>query len=271
LSVQTDHGHVAGELSSSVGRATIEFFDVSEPSPGLSKIAFSSLDGLDPKTFSSASFLGLGEFRCISQSCVSDVSVFESASILASVEPALLSNADTAGILNTMNEQASFEALNSELLNALPRVKHALGGELAYSELTQLIADIQSQVLDLNTLSQNMFGELSGEVNSAMQEVSGFDTDSLLDSMQIDSGLFAQPELLGNTNSLALEATLDGLFTSPEVFPLTLDFSNPNGIQEASELFAATGGSSSISSTASSFDSDSGSFSTGTSGSNDLS
>lgn len=269
LSVQTDHSYSAGELRDPVSKATIEFFDSFEPSPGSTKIAFSSSDGLDPKEFSSAPSLGFGELRCISQACVSDVSVFESSSSLASIDPALLANADTAGMLNIMNEQASFEALNSELLSAMPRVKHALGGELSYSELTQLIADIQAQVLDLNALSQDVFGELSGEVNNAVHEVAEFDTDSLLASMQIDSGLFAQPELAGNLHSLAYEATLDGLFTSPEAFPLTLDFSNPNSIQEASELFASAGGTSSISSTASNPDSDSG-LPSGATGSNEL-
>jgi len=60
------------------------------------------------------------------------------------------------------------------------------------------------------------------------------------------------------------------LFTSPEAFPLTLDFSSPNSIQEASELFASAGGTSSISSTASSSDTDSG-LSSGAAGSSDLS
>ena len=127
LSVQTDHSDTAGGLLAPISRATIEFFDTFESSSGSSNIAFSSFDGLDSKEFSSAPSLGFGELRCISQACVSDVSVFESSSSLASVDPALLANADTAGILNTMNEQASFEALNAELLSAMPRVKHALG------------------------------------------------------------------------------------------------------------------------------------------------
>lgn len=269
LSVQADSSYAAGELRDPVNRATIEFFDSFEPSSGSSKIAFSSSDGLDPKEFSNAPSLGFGELRCISQACVSDLSVFESASSLASVEPALLANADTAGILNTMNEQVSFEALNSDLLDVIPRVKYALDGELSHSELTQLIADIQAQVLDLNTLSQDMFGDLSGDVSNAIQEVASFDADSLLTSMQIDSGLFAQPELAGGAHSLAYAATLEGLFTSPEAFPLTLDFSSPSSIQEASELFASAGGASSISSTASNSDTDSG-LSSGGTGSSDL-
>lgn len=269
LSVQGDTSYAAGELRDPVSRATIEFFDSFEPSSGSSRIAFSSSDGLDAKEFLNAPSLGLGELRCISQACVSDISVFESASSLAVVEPALLANAGTAGALNTMHEEVSFEALNSDLLHVMPRVKHALDGELSHSELTQLIADIQAQVLDLNTLSQQMYGDLSDEVNYTAQEVAFFDSDSLLTSMQIDSGLFAQPELAGEVHSLAFAATLDGLFTSPEVFPLTLDFSSQSSIQEASELFASAGGASSISSTPSNSEADTG-LSSGSSGSSDL-
>ena len=90
LSAQTDHSYSAGELLDPMSRATIEFFDSYEPHPGSSKISFSSFDGLDTKESSGVTSLGFGEFRCISQACVSDVSVFESSSCLANVDPALL-------------------------------------------------------------------------------------------------------------------------------------------------------------------------------------
>ena len=59
LSVQTDHSYSAGELRDPVSKATIEFFDSFEPSPGSTKIAFSSSDGLDPKNFRVHRPLGL--------------------------------------------------------------------------------------------------------------------------------------------------------------------------------------------------------------------
>lgn len=259
LSVHADTGPFAGQLLDPVSKATIEFFDSFEPSSGSTRISFASTDSLDSREFASAQSLGFGELRCVSQACVSDVSVFESSATLASVDPGLLASAHTAGIMDNMTtEHLSFQSLNSELLSAMPRVKNALDGELNHSELTQLIADIQAQVLELNSLGQNLFDDLSGEVNNAVTGLGELDTESLLASMQIDSGLFAQPELATNTHSLALAATLDGLFTSPEAFPLTMDFSNSSSIQEASELFASTSGTSSISSTASNTDSESG-------------
>jgi len=259
LSVQSDPGHGVGELISPVSRATIEFFDQYQPSYGGQQISLNPNDGFSAKEFGVSQSLGFGELRCISQACVSDVSVFESDNTLANVDPGLLANAGSAGIMENMSESITFEALNSELLCAVPRLQNALDGQLDYQQLSQLIADMQAQVLDLNSLSQDLFGDMADEVQEATVAMGELDTDSLLTAMQIDSGLFTQPgSFTGNVHSLALEATLDGLFTSPEAFPLTLDFSNPGSVQEASELFAATGSASSISSTASDTETDAG-------------
>lgn len=258
LSVNQLSSQTAGELLVPANKATIEFFDVFEAPTGTTSVSFGSLDGIAAKGLVSANLPGVGELRCISQACVSDVSVFESSESLASVDPGLLASVDAAGIMTNMNDQISFQALNTELLSALPRVKHALDGELSHAELTQLIVDIQAQVLELNSLSQDMFGDLSLETSQAVADAGQQDSDGLLVSMHIDSGLLAQPDLAAGVNTLSSAATLDGLFTSPEAFPLTLDFSSPSRVQEASELFASTGGSSSISSTASNSETDSG-------------
>lgn len=268
LSVEVGPSPVATELLAPISRATIEFFDSFQPSAN-TQISFTALEGLPSRELNAGKVLGLGDFHCISQSCISDANVFESSATLASVDPGLLASSNMAGMMNHMNDQTSFQSLNSDLLNVLPRVQDALAGDLAYAELSQLIADIQAQVLDLNTLSQDLFGDLSDDVNETAVSAGNLDTDSLLASMQIDSGLFAQPELSVGSHSLAFQATLDGLFTSPEAFPLTLDFSNASGVQEASELFASTGNTSSISSTASNSDVDSGLPGNG-SGSSDL-
>ena len=140
----------------------------------------------------------------------------------------------------------------------MPRVQNALSGQLGHEELSQLIADIQAQVLELNTLSQDLFGDLSGDVNEAAASAGDMDADALLASMQIDSGVFAEPLLASFGDSAAYSTTLDGLFTSPESFPLTMDFSSPTSVKEASDLFASTGSTSSISSTASSSDAEGG-------------
>ena len=259
LSVQSDSSQSVGELISPVSRATIEFFDQYQPSYAGHQISLNPNDGFSSKDFGVSQSLGFGELRCISQACVSDVSVFESDNTLASVDPGLLANAGAAGIMENMNESITFEALNSELLCAVPRLQSALDGQLDYNQLSQLITDMQAQVLELNTVSQDLFGDLAEDVQDTTLAMNELDTDSLITAMQIDSGLFAQPGLAGsNLHSLALEATLDGLFTSPEAFPLTMDFSNPGSVQEASELFAATGSASSISSTASNTETDAG-------------
>ena len=260
LFVDQDPIHGSGELLLPVSRATIDFFDSFEPSSSATRISFNSFDGLSAKDLSAAQSMGSSDFHCISQACVSDASVFESSASIASVEPGLLASFDTAGIIENMSEQISFQTLNSELLNALPNLKQALDGQLGHSELSQLIADIQAQVLELNSLSQDIFGDLAGEVDNMAAGITQIETDALLSSMQVDSSMFAQPELAFGLHTLSFAATLDGLFTMPEAFPLTLDFSNPSSIQEASELFASAGNSSSISSSASNSETDTGLF-----------
>lgn len=266
LSAQADHSDLAGAQLAPASSATIEFFDQFQPSTDATTISLSPADGLNFKDLTGTSSLGFGDLRCISQACVSDVSVIESTANLASIDPALLANTDSIaesssnsmGIQNFMNEQMSFESLNADLLNAMPQLKHALDGNLSHSELSQLILDIQAQVLELNGLSQELFGSLTNDVHTAVHEFSELDSSALLTSMQIDSSYFAEPVLSATSHSLAFETTLDGLFTSPEAFPLTLDFSNPSSIREASELFASTGAGSSISSSASDLESNGG-------------
>jgi len=248
--------------------ATIEFFDRSESSFGGNKIQLNYLDGINNQESGSAR---LGDLFCISNACVSDPGVFESISSIASVDPGLLAYSQPAPVMDNMNIESSLHVLNSELLGSMPKLQLAMNGGLSYDELTQLIQDVQAQVLELNAISQDVFGDLSADVNLAASEMETLGLQSILDSMQVDSHVFSDARFSGLDNSLALEATLDGLFTSPEAFPLTLDFSNPNGIQEASELFAsASGAGSSISSAAMGTDAES-VFSGPTSGSSDFS
>lgn len=257
LSVQAELSPAAVELLGPLSVATVEFFDSFQPSAN-TRISLNAFDGLGPRELGVPQSTGQGEFRCVSQACISDASIFESSAAIANVDPGLLANSQAAGIMESMNNQVSFESLNSELVNALPHIQHAMTGELGLDELNQLIADIQAQVLDLNSLSRDLFGDVSDDVQQMSVELGNLDTDSLTASMQIDSALFAQPDLALDSSSLAHYATLDGLFTSPEVFPLTMDFSSSSSVQEASELFASTGSTSSISSTASNSETDSG-------------
>ncbi len=229
---------------------SISFFDSHEP--GLNSVMLS----VSPKLGINAQFQDgiFGELRCISSGCISDVTLFGADSSLASVDPSLLANINSAGIIQAMNNEISFESLNTELLAQLPDIQQALAGEMSLSQLSQLVADIQSQLLEINTLSQDTFGDVSADVAHYTSEAGQLSNEDLLASMQVDSVLFAEPLLAGFGSDQV--TTLDGLFTSPESFPLTLDFSNPHSLQEASDLFASTG--SSISSNAGGIDGDSG-------------
>lgn len=231
--------------------ATVELFDRFEPSFGGNRIQLNYLDGITNQESASGSGR-VGEFLCIASTCVSDATAFESMVSIASVDPGLLAHPQPAALMNSMNIESGLQTLNSELIGSVPKLLQAINGELGHDELSQLILDIQLQVLELNSVNRDLFGDLSAEVNTAVAQLETIEPLLLLDSMQMDIGTLSDSEFSSLGNSLALEATLDGLFTSPEAFPLTLDFSNPNSVQEASVLFAAASSSgSSISSAAS--------------------
>lgn len=249
LSASTQPDTLVSEVFEPGSSASIEFFDRSETSFGGNRIQLSYLDGMANQDLASGSAC-VGDFMCISNACVSDPGVFESLASIASVDPGLLAYSQSVPVMDNMNIESGLHALNSELLSSLPKLQLALNGGLAYDELSLLIQDIRAQVLELNSINQDLFGDLSADVNLAIADLETQTHQSLLDAMQVDSSTFSDFDWTGLDNSLALGATLDGLFTSPEAFPLTLDFSNPNSIQEASELFALASSGSSISSTA---------------------
>lgn len=269
LSASTQPDSLVSGVFETGNGATIQFFDRSESSFGGNRIQLNCLDGTNnhDSVTDSARF---GDFLCISNACVSDPGVFESLASIASVDPGLLAYPQSVPMMDNMNIESGLQALNYELINSLPRLQLALNGGLAHDELSQLIQDIQAQVLELNSINHDLFGDLSADVNVTVAELETQDVQTLLDAMQTDSGTLFDSGLTGFGNSLALEATLDGLFTSPEAFPLTLDFSNPDGIQEASELFASASAGTSISSAALGADADN-SFPGSTPGSSDFS
>lgn len=228
---------------------SISFFDSHEPSQQGTLLSASPKFGLN-----TAAQEGLfADLRCISSGCISDAALFGAESSLASIDPSLLANTHSAGIMHMMSNEISFESLNTTLLAQLPDIQQALAGEMSLSQLTALVADIQTQLLEINGLSQDLFGDLSADVAQVAAEAGQWSAEDLLASMQVDSVLFAEPVFAGV--GMGQATTLDGLFTSPESFPLTMDFSNPHSMQEASDLFASTG--SSISSNASGSESDS--------------
>lgn len=256
LSAFTDANPVQGELYGSAQLASIQFFEGLHSSPVAEGISLSFQDGPLPRSTLSYPDTEFGELRCISQSCVSDVSLIQEAPTLSGFDADLLLANNMIHTGQLMTDETSIESLGSSLLGALPQVKQALGGELDATQLSQLIAELQSQLLELNSVTQDNFGDMTSELSLAVQEAEAQDTDSLLAALQQDAGLFTGSNLDSSLHGLVSEATLDGLFTAPEAFPLTLDFSNKNGIQEASELFAATSSAQSISSTARAGESD---------------
>lgn len=269
LTVTTQPETLASAVFELGNAASIEFFDHSEPAFGASRIQLSYTDGINNQD-SASEVAHIGDLFCTSSACVSDPGVFESIVSIASVDPGLLAYSQPAPVMDNMNMESGFQVLNPDILNSMPKLQMALNGGLSYDELSQLIQDIQAQVLELNSFNQDLFGDLSLDVNLAVNELETQDADSLLNAMQTDSLVISNPGLGSLDDSLALGATLDGLFTSPEAFPLTLDFSNPNGIQEASELFASACAGTSISSAALGTDADS-SFPGTTPGSSDFS
>lgn len=268
ISVQASPSQAGVDLPGTLSSATIEFFDSYQPVQSVGVVSIQAIDSVSVKDLAGSLPDGIGNLRCVSLACISDATVYESASAIANVDPGLLASIDPAtGVSMMSSPDTSFESLNSNLLDAMPRLKMALDGQLTHSELSQLIVDMQAQVLELNTLSQTLYGDLSGEVADRIADLQADGSDSLLVSMQLDSSLFAQP-LVDDAAyaSLSSAATLDALFTSPEAFPLTLDFSNSSSVQAASELFVSAGSlSSSISSSANATDTDNGSAGIGSS------
>lgn len=192
--------------------------------------------------------VSVGEIRCVSASCVSDVS-FMADHAGSAFHADLLIGGYEAHLAPIGMEQHIMTSLHGDLNQTLPRIEEALSGKLGLAELTQLIADLQGQVLELTSVSTDVFGNVSSEVNQIVTALQDVDSLSLLTSLSVDSAALADLDAFGMHGTLASATTLDGLFTSPESFPLTLDFSTPHHVSEATEVFASA--ASSISSGAS--------------------
>ncbi|HEX4878417.1 MAG TPA: hypothetical protein VFV39_01100 [Limnobacter sp.] len=254
LTVHPESSPEAGVLVDAVRATSIQLFEHSVPYDGVNAIRIASLDFSVGRHDVGSPGLQLGELRCVAQACISDVSLFSGDVSLAHVDPSLLANPDLAGMVEGMDNQIEIQRLGADLLDQLPGLQQALLGELSLPELNALIAQIQANLLNFNSFTQEHYGDLSLDIEAAILQLQGNGLEDLLTSVQVDSSLFAQPHLAGFDHNTTLDATLDGLFTSPESFPLTLDFSNPSSVQEASELFASAGASS-ISSSATGIDS----------------
>ncbi|MCQ8897269.1 hypothetical protein NQT62_12570 [Limnobacter humi] len=262
IQIQADDNHstVQGELIDVARAASIRVFEHSAPSGDVGLVRLDSVSGV-LKGAHIQSTVGevstLGDVRLFASHCVSDSSLLGEHPLVSGTATAgLWMESEPAGALAHMTHDHSTAHLGHDLTGLIPKIDAALAGHLSAGELNQLIADLQSQVLDLNSGGQQLFGDLSSDIHSTVHELQGLDSHVLLSTMSLDSAYLGDPVLDAMTAStpLATLTTLDGLFTSPEAFPLTLDFSNPHSVHEATELFAAAGGSS-INSSASSADS----------------
>lgn len=222
-------------------------------------VHFEAVDGAG--SFQGHDVIGLGT-PCLATVCVSDSSVMVPVGLGAEslIDSALVGTAAIQGVHHTMDDHGRLLDISHELTAISPQLKAALAGSLGAAEISQLIADVQAQLLELNAIGGDYFGELAAAVDQEAAELASLGNEELLASMGIDSTVLSDSAAIGGDVGLGL-ATLDGLFTSPESFPLTMDFSNPVSVYEANELFASVSGSSSISSTATSGDSDSGAVS----------
>lgn len=261
IQIQADSNHttVQGELIDVARAASIRFFDHSASSSDVASVHLDSVSGLVKGVHLSS--LGtdvpsVGEFRVLVSHCVSDPGLMGDQSLVAGTASADLwmESEPVGALMHTTHEQGSAH-LGHDLAGMIPKIDAALAGHLNAGELNQLIADLQSQVLDLNSGGQQLFGDLSSDIHATVHALQGLDSHLLLSAMSLDSAYLGDPVLdaFSASTPLATVTTLDGLFTSPEAFPLTLDFSNPHGVHEATELFAAAGGSS-INSSATSSD-----------------
>lgn len=256
-----------GLLVDAARSMSLQLFEQNSPYDGVNAVKISA-NVYNQAKVNGSSELFLGELRCVALACVSDASALQASSTeLHGLEPAMQVNYDMVDRVENLYGQVEFQQSAAELLQDLPNLQRGLSGDLPLHELSTLVSQLQSKLLGINAFTQEHYGDLGPEVDAALQQIQSFSLEELLASVQVDAAVVAQPGFAGYTETAAAHTTLDGLFTSPEAFPLTLDFSSPDSVMEASELFASTTGSSSISSTASDPDSSS---SFGGSGGHDL-
>lgn len=197
--------------------------------------------------------------------CVSDSNLMSSTDAFAPLLPdANMEHAVDLNTILTAEDQGALGHLSQHLLASLPDVSKGLAGELSGTELTALIGTLQTQLLELNQATTDLFGSLADEVDHAVNQVGEISAEDLISSAQVDASTLADysGSMIDHDHAgLSSGTTLDALFTHPESFPLTMDFSDPSIVDQNAELFASSSGSS-ISSSASEGDSglDSSSF-----------
>lgn len=202
-----------------------------------------SVHSVSISAFQSGSELFLGNHALISTQCISDVSlVSQSPEFLVSGETLLIDGLHHA--LGTSGVQeahggASMLDLSQQLVENLSKINLGLHGNLSNSELSGLIHDVQAHLLNLASSTQDLYGEMSVDIDSASQSMDSLGLEDLFASIQADLSTVEDVYTSPVEMSHAAQTTLDALFTAPEAFPLTLDFSDRQHVESASELFSS--------------------------------
>lgn len=205
--------------------------------------AASNMPGLTISAFQSGSELFLGNHALISTQCISDVSlVSQSSDFLISGQSLLIDGSVPTHSSTDVQENhggVNVLDLSQQLVENLSRINSGLHGNLTNSELSGLIHDVQAHLLSLASSTQDLYGEISADVDLASQSMESMGLDDLFASIQADltavTDVYSSPAEVSH----AALTTLDALFTAPEAFPLTLDFSDSQHVESASELFSS--------------------------------
>jgi hypothetical protein len=199
--------------------------------------------GVSISAFQSASEMFLGNHALISTQCISDVSLIsQSSDFLVSGQALLIDGSlhipgttalqDSHGGNNVLD-------LSQQLVESLPKINAGLHGSLSNSELSGLIHDVQAHLLSLASSTKDLYGEMGVDIDFASQSMDSLGLEDILASIQADLGAVADVYNSPVEMSHAAQTTLDALFTAPESFPLTLDFSDKQHVESASELFSS--------------------------------
>ncbi|MDH4394907.1 MAG: hypothetical protein QE278_04450 [Limnobacter sp.] len=200
--------------------------------------------GYSISAFQSGSEMFLGNHALISTQCISDVSLIsQSPDFLVSGQALLVEGSAhlmAATALPDSHGGHNVLDLSQQLVDSLPKINSGLHGNLSSTELSGLIQDLQAHLLSLASSTQDLYGEMGVDIEFASQALdSSLGLEDLFASIQADLAAVADVYSSPVEMSHAAQTTLDALFTAPESFPLTLDFSDSQHVETASELFSS--------------------------------
>lgn len=186
----------------------------------------------------------VGGVRCVSQHCVSDVSFVQPSAEHLLPDTSWVVHDIHGAVMAESHENTHLLNVGQSLADQLPKIHQGLEGQLNLHEMSQLINDLQSQLLQLNHTTQSLFPDLSLNLHEASGALSALPNEALLTSVQADTYSIFDSFSHHDHGVAAVHTTLDALFTSPEAFPLTLDFSDKHHVEQVHDLFSSHGGSS---------------------------